>query len=125
MINDVEIKTKVIEAKVDSLSSTKPEDFIETVPALTKEIDHYFFKRQKVCLGEFSTIILSESGESSKGDKKLSDQEREVCLRNLKRLQLKYVNNLFELKKKYIIFLHEKRLEELDLAHKEEIKRLR
>ena len=114
-----------IKQQIDDIKNILPEDYVSKFNGKTKAIDEFFLKRQKVCLGEFSTIVLSESGDFNKGSKKLSDEEREVCLRELKKLQGSYINNFFNVKKKYIDYLHRKRIEELEQARELELKKFR
>ena len=60
----------------------------------------------------------------SKKSVKLSKEEREVCFRELKQVQQKYIESLFEAKKRYVIHLHKQRLEELEKSKEEAIKEL-
>ena len=119
-------KLENMQKQVDSLNAIEPQKYVEVINEKTKVIDEFLIKKQKVCLGEFSTIVLSEEGELNSGEaKKLSDTEREVCLKDLRRLQLSYINNLYKLKKNYIDFLYKERLKNLEESRQLELKKFR
>lgn len=121
-----EKKLEDIKKQIDALNKITPESYVEVINEKTKDIDEFLIKKQKVCLGEFSTIVLSDGGELNPGEaKKLSDNEREICLKDLKRLQLSYINNLYRLKKSYIDYLYKERLKNLEVARQEELKKFR
>ena len=91
-----------------------------------RQIEH----KKRVCRGEFSTVILAEGvlPAKSKEEKplnKLSRKEREVCFREMKSIQLSFIENMFGARKRYLDFLHQLRLKELDKAHKQALEELK
>ncbi|MEI8347504.1 MAG: hypothetical protein WCG27_08550, partial [Pseudomonadota bacterium] len=90
--------------------------------SVEKYIDH----KKRVCNGEFSTIILNEAGEeqSTKPEKALSPEERKLCFREMKAMQISYINNMFSARKRYLDFLHALRIEELTKVRDRTIKSL-
>ena len=44
---------------------------------------------------------------------KLTKKEQLLCFRELKALQVKYINKIFKIRKAYLDFMHEKRISEL------------
>jgi hypothetical protein len=54
----------------------------------------------------------------------LSREERKLCFRELKALQVTFINNMYSARKRYLDFLHAKRVEELEQAREKSIKSL-
>ena len=90
-------------------------------------LDRYFDNKKKVCNGEYSTMVLGDVGELGKTadeGRKLSKDERKVCFREMKNLQVNYINAIYEARRKYVLWLQEKQLDELGKVRDEAIKRL-
>mgnify|MGYP003673966395 CR=1 FL=1 len=113
--------------KIKELESLKPEQFSQSVESLRGLLDRYFDNKKKVCNGEYSTMVLGDVGELGKTDdegRKLSKDERKVCFREMKSLQVNYINAIYAARKKYVLWLQEKQLDELAKVKDEAIKRL-
>lgn len=116
-----------IQAKIRALSEIKPDTYAQNVEAIRSELDRYFDNKKRVCNGEYSTIVLGdvgEAGRSAEETRKLTKDERKVCFREMKNLQVSYVNALYEARRKYVLWLQEQQLEELGKVRDEAIKRL-
>ncbi len=116
-----------IQMRIRALESLKPEGYAQDVESLRAELDRYFENKKRVCNGEYSTMVLGDVGESARSSeetRKLSKDERKVCFREMKNLQVSYINAVYEARRKYTLWLQEKQLEELTKVRDEAIKRL-
>jgi hypothetical protein len=118
--------TKRVAADLEKLKNLEPKNYFQKVDDFRTELEKYFDHKKRVCEGEFSTVILSGGGESSQNKKpvKLSKEERKLCFRELKALQVTFINNMYSARKRYLAFLHAKRIEELEEARENSIKSL-
>ncbi|MBT7611343.1 MAG: hypothetical protein HN576_16405 [Bacteriovoracaceae bacterium] len=109
--------TKKIIAEIGTIKNIEPDQFYKKIDSYRTSLEKYFLQKKKVCNGEFSTIILSEgkirSDITLKKARKLTREERGLCFREMKALQVEYINNMFLARKKYLDFLHERRISEL------------
>ena len=115
--------TRDMYRKVGELSKIQPKEYSEKVSKFRSEIERYIEHKKGVCQGNFSTVIL-DSGVGEKGEYKLSKSEQELCYRELKGLQLTYINKLFEARKGYLDHLHGKRIESLNKVREDALKQL-
>ena len=116
-----------IQAKIRALAEIKPDSFAQNVESIRSELDRYFDNKKRVCNGEYSTIVLgdvAEAGRNVEETRKLTKDERKVCFREMKNLQVSYVNALYEARRQYVLWLQEQQLEELGKVKDEAIKRL-
>ncbi len=118
--------TKEIIQLVDKLSETTPSEYVIKVDDIRGKLEKYIEHKKRVCDGDFSTVILSKGENESdlKKSVKLSKEEREVCFRELKQVQQKYIESLFNAKKSYMIHLHSLRLKELEESKEMALKNL-
>tara|TARA_R100000656_G_scaffold124808_2_gene103929 strand:- start:391 stop:852 length:462 start_codon:yes stop_codon:yes gene_type:complete len=121
-------ESELIQTKIKALEDLKPESFSQNVESLRAMLDRYFDNKKRVCNGEYSTMVLGEVGDignkASEEGRKLSKDERKVCFREMKNLQVNYINALYAARRKYVLWLQEKQLEELTKVKDEAIKRL-
>ena len=71
-------------------------------------------------------MVLSEKKVKLDGTKKnknkLSHEERKLCFREMKALQITFINNMFLARKRYLDHLHQLRVSELGAAREQSIK---
>ncbi len=115
--------TREMYKKVNSISDLNPEDFNGKIANIRNEIDRYVEHKKGVCQGEFSTVILEQS-QAEKSDYKLTKTEQELCYRELKALQITYINKLFTARKNYLDFLHTERIKQLSTVREDALKQL-
>lgn len=116
-----------IQTRIKSLEELKPESFSQDVESLRAVLDRYFDNKKRVCNGEYSTMVLNaaeEMGKAAEEGRKLSKDERKVCFREMKNLQVNYINALYVARRKYVTWLQERQLDELAKVKDEAIKRL-
>ena len=119
--------TKEIGKELESLKSIKPSEYINQINDHRTKLEKYFEHKKRVCNGEFSTVVLqgAESlDKSKKKGNKLSKEERKLCFREMKAMQMTFLNHMFLARKNYLNYLHNKRLEELSVAREKAIKSL-
>lgn len=115
--------TREMSKKVNSISELKPEEFNGKIADIRKEIDKYVEHKKGVCQGEFSTVILEQT-HAEKSEYKLTKTEQELCYRELKALQITYINKLFTAKKNFLDYLHKERIKKLGSVREEALRQL-
>ena len=105
--------TKEIHTKISELTRVQPSSYQARVYELKSELERFFSHKKKVCNGEFSSVILTDSLEEG-GSNKLTKEEKELCFRELKALQTTFINNLFIARKNYLQWGHDKNLSDLN-----------
>lgn len=110
--NNIFEYTRKISTLIDSIEKIDTTDFTSKIGEITKELNLFFEYKKGVCRGEFSTIIFS-SGNSETTNFKLTKKEQELCFRELKALQVKFVNKVFNGRRKYLQYLYDKDVKNL------------
>ncbi|GAB4012100.1 MAG: hypothetical protein Fur0010_07600 [Bdellovibrio sp.] len=119
--------TQEIRGELETLKNLKVDEFPNKIEKIRNDIETYIEHKGRVCNGEFSTIVLTEKGDSQKPNlprNKLSKEERKLCFKELKAIHSTYINNLFLARKNYLEFIHQKRTDELDRSREEAVKKL-
>lgn len=118
--------TKRIHDELNAIKTLDPKVYFSKIDVYRSHLEKYIEHKKRVCDGEFSTIILSgkEEGDKSKPSRKLSKEERQLCFRELKALQITYINNMYVARKGYLDHLHQKRIQELQDSKDSAIKSL-
>jgi len=120
--------TKIIRKSLESLKDLEAKNYSNKIDDFRADLEKYFDHKKRVCDGEFSTVLLgSEKATVGKVVKKrvrLSRSERRLCFRELKALQVTFVNNMYLARKRYLNFLHDKRLKDLEDSRDATIKSL-
>jgi len=113
--------TKKVKEELEKINDLAPENFLKDIDKYREDMEKYISHKKRVCDGEFSTVVLNEderlSPPSSEGViNKLKPQEKKLCFRELKALQMTFINNLFNARRRYLDNLHTRRIEDLDKA---------
>ena len=77
-----------------------------------QRVEKYMERKKRVCRGEFSKVILSDNPPPR--DTKLSPEEKKLCLEQLKKERISFINNMYDLRRRYLIDLHNNRLKQLE-----------
>ncbi len=121
---DTSDEVELLIAGMGKISAT---EYNLKVDDIRGKLEKYIENKKRVCEGDFSTVILSkgerESG-AAKKPVKLSKEEREVCFRELKQIQQKYIEASYEAKKRFLVYLHGERLKELEQSKEDALKHL-
>jgi hypothetical protein len=124
---EVDVGTsKEINQLITTLVDIPASEYTLKIDTTREKLEKYIENKKRVCDGDFSTVVLNrvEKDSDSKKLVKLSKEEREICFRELKQVQEKFIDSLFLAKKKYMIYLHEQRLAELEDSKEKALKEL-
>ena len=116
--------TRRIQQELTLLEKLSPELYISKINFYRTSLEKYFEHKKRVCHGEFSTVVLtgnSSVGSEKQSQLKLSKEERKLCFREMKALQVTFINNMFLARKRFLDYLHTKRLKELSEAREKAI----
>ncbi len=121
--------TKKIYNELEEIKKIKPEDYFSRIDEYRVGLEKYIDHKKRVCEGEFSFIILNDPKVSnnknmSQKKNKLSKEEQALCFRELKALQITFINNMFVARKKYLDYLHTRRIDELQSTRDKAVKEL-
>jgi hypothetical protein len=114
-------------SKLSELKKLPAENYFTEVDKYRSDLENYFDKKKRICDGEFSTVLIKQGGQSDSIVQKrvrLSRSERKICFRELKALQIRFVNNMYEARKRYLVYLHGRRLKDLDVSRADSIQSL-
>lgn len=98
------------------IRATPTDEFLEKLPSYREQMNKYIDYKKSICSGEFSTSVLDDQGSTSSRvstKRKLQAEERQLCLRELKTVQLNFIESMFVARKNYILSVQAKQLEEL------------
>lgn len=116
--------TQAIRKKLELIQTISPEEYPKSIDTLRGDMEKYIDHKKRVCDGEFSMIIMGE--EESKGRKtglkKLSKSERKLCYRELKSLQVTFINNTFVARKRYLEHIQKLSIYELEKSRDKALK---
>lgn len=116
--SSVEIHNQLLELK-----NLKAEEFDKRIDEYRNSIEKYIEKKKRVCNGEFTTIILSDSKQKpTEQTNKLSADEKKLCFNELKAIYKTYINHLFLVRTRFLEFLNKKRIKELASIRDETLK---
>ncbi len=122
-----EENTNEMEQMISAMTEIAASEYTLRIDDVREKLEKYIENKKRVCEGSFSTVVLSKRDRETTTDSKpvkLSKEEREVCFRELKQIQQKYISASFEAKKKYLIHIHELRLKELEDSKERALKDL-
>ena len=118
-VNYDELKKNLLKIK-----NLKPDEYVTKIDKYRGSIERFVGYKKRVCNGEFSSLVL-KGEETLKGQKKrLSKEEKALCLRELKSMQRDFIDNIFQARIKYLDFLHKSQVKELHQAKADLIKSL-
>lgn len=106
-------KESLIE-KLGTLKTKEKSELEEEISSFNKKVSYYIQSRDKECKGEFSSVEINSTGTSEIVKRKLSKEERRLCLLELIYFRKKYIAEIFIIRKKLLKFEHEKQLANLD-----------
>lgn len=105
------------ESLLKELSEFQTKDISELEEVISKynqRVAYYIQSRDKECKGFFSSVEINSNGESEIVRRKLSKEERKLCLLELIHFRKKYVSEIFKVRKKLLLFEHNKQIENLN-----------
>ena len=121
--------TKKIKATLDEIRFLDAKNFPKKIFPLRLKVEKFTSYQKKICQGEFSTIVLNEF--STQGDnngkkelKKLDKNERRLCFRELKSIQILFINAVHQARYNYLKIIHQRELEGLNSIKAESLQDL-
>lgn len=111
-------------ANMETFENAKAADFPKELESIGKEISLYAESRKKECTGEYSSIEITENGETKKLKNKLSKEEKKLCLLELIKLRQSFANSMFNIRKKMLLMQHQSQLENLEAVRGETLREL-
>ncbi len=113
-----------VKALLNKIGQLAAEDYASGIEGLRTPVEKYIERKRRVCRGELSPVILhSESGQAQGPHGKGVD--RKACFRELKALQMGFVEQTFAAREKYLNYLHQLRLGQLTRAKAKLVEALR
>ena len=109
--------TNKIQSTFEEIESLKPEHFPKEIPTLRERVEKFLKYQKNICQGEFSTIVLNEFDGNDTGQnelKKLDQNERKLCFRELKSIQITFINSIHKARRNYLNHIHRQEMENLD-----------
>lgn len=91
-----------LEKEVESLNSAR-KDFSVKLSEVLSNFETYIERRQKECLGEFSSFVESNIQKKVVKKVKLTENEKKLCQLTLIEFQIKFLNKAFELREEYLV----------------------
>lgn len=117
--------TKEFRDKLEEIKTLDEVNYPKKIDSYRLAMEKYIDHKKKVCSGEFSILIMEEGKQTEASEAKtLSRKERQLCFRELKALQITYVNNMFIARERYLGDIHKKQIQELNKTREEIIQRL-
>ena len=116
--------TDKIQSTFEEIESLKPESFPKEIPALRARVEKFLSYQKNICQGEFSTIVLNEFGGTDTRQnelKKLDQNERRLCFRELKSIQVTFINSVHKARRNYLDYVHRQEMESLDTLRRESV----
>lgn len=109
--------TQKIRERLSQLESLSSDQYLLQIEGFRTDMERYFDHKKRVCNGEFSTVILSESGSrANEQNNRLTADEKKLCFRELKAMQSTYLNSLYSARERYLDELHKNRKTDLQKA---------
>ena len=117
-----------IEGTIKEISMLKAGEFPARIGSLRKKVEKFLEYQKRICQGEFSTIVLNEFNDKDSDNndvKKLNKEERKLCFRELKNIQIIFINNMYTARLNYLKGTHQEEITSLQLAKEQAIKSIK
>lgn len=82
----------------------------------------YLSEQRTKCYGEFNSMDFKDQKLSKKEIKKLQREERDICLKELKRKQQVFIQKLFSARQKFLNKVHQDHLKAMEESLKETLR---
>jgi hypothetical protein len=101
------------------IATSRSEDFLNDIDVLKTDVFNYISFKKKECLGEFSSVITNDLGDKEVVKRKLTKEEKKICLIELKLFNAFYINQTFESRKTYLTRIHKDQMIQLEVLKDE------
>ena len=108
---------------MNEIPQMEPMLYPDKIALFRETFENYFEYKKEVCNGAFTTLIVDEKEgvKQTKSLDKLSKEEKNLCVKDLKELHVSFINNMFTWRKKYLDYVYEQRLKELNIIKQNSI----
>ena len=108
---------------MNEIPQMEPVYYPDKIASFRETFENYFEYKKEVCNGAFTTMIVDEKEgvKQTKSLDKLSREEKNLCVKDLKELHVSFINNMFIWRKKYLDYVYEQRLKELSIIKQNSI----
>jgi hypothetical protein len=124
--------TKRIYQEVEALKNISAENYPTEIDRFRDQLERYIFHKKRVCNGEFSSFvfeanlkILNSKDPNQRAQRKLTQEEKKLCFKELKSFQVTFINNLYATRRRYLDHLHSQRIKELDQTREDSLNAIR
>lgn len=109
-----EITKESLVKELKEFNTKDTNELEEEISKFNKRVSYYIQSRDKECKGQFSSVEINSNGDSEIVKRKLSKQERKMCLLELIHFRKKYVSEIFKVRKKLLLSEHQKQINNLE-----------
>ena len=108
---------KDVKDYINELKNIAPTEYLQKIDGIVKVIDENIEEKKLNCDGEFKDGITHKR-------KRLTRDERNNCIKELKNIRILYANNLFVVRKNYLDYEHQERIKKLVEMRDEVVKQI-
>lgn len=112
----MEERKKDLVKKLKDLKVNDFKNYIEEMYLLRDSVQLFIENKKKECLGEFASIVMNDAGESELVKRKLTKEEKKLCLHDLKTFNAFYIGRLFDSKKEYLRKIYQRQMSAMEVA---------
>ncbi len=123
--------TSTVYKQLIELKKLKPKEYVFKIDDFRSSIEKFIEHKKQVCHGVFSSVVLNRKGLNIEAQKengpkkyKLSREERKLCYREMKAIEITLVNHMFIARRKYLLYLHENQVKDLEDSRETILKHL-
>lgn len=111
---ELENKRQQLIQKLKNLSQSNTNVYIDQLELLRNEVDSYIENKRKECLGELASVVVDDEGNKELVKRKLSKDEKKLCLHQLKIFNSFYIGQIFDSRKEFLTRVHENQLKHME-----------
>ena len=119
-----EISQEEILKKFESLKTSSLEEYSEEMENIGEITAEYIRNKEQECSGEFSSLVIDDSGTKKRVRKKLSKKEKSLCLYLLVDFRIKVTKLSFEIRTNHLKKIQKEQLSDLEELKKKQIQDL-
>jgi len=109
----IEISEDEIIQNLEKILGQPESDYLEKMAEVSEQSSTYILQKEEECSGEYSSILISSSGEKTVQKKKLTLQEKKLCHYMLINFRIRFTQIAFKVRRDHLAKLHKKQIKEL------------
>ena len=119
-----EVTQEEILNKLNSLKDASLEEYANEMDELGDVTAEYIRNKEQECSGEFSSLVIDDTGAKKRVRKKLSKKEKSLCLYLLIDFRIKVTKLSFEIRKNHLRKIQLEQLSDLEELQKKQVQEL-